>query len=485
MMGLPLERIITQEMCTDLIRRINDFCTGDGNVSVNIAGWWNGELQWARNRVWIATDRRDIRISIQRGIQGGHGVVSVNQLDDASLKAAVAAAERVAHRTASQARSEMLPPPPELPNPTPTIWSDATYNVTASTREELARTLMQGAEDVGLLSAGYLEMRAGAYSVSGGSSGSEAWDDAQQKLSILHGSPNVQSTYVTYTQAQCSMTVRHPKGLGSGWAGLSGYNWGKIDGKALSDRALQKCISSLNPVKIEPGRYTVILEPQAMCDLLEPMMINFARDKAETGFGPWVQSFDESLGIWRSKLGAKVVDERITISHDPMDPELGILAWRGLTSLTWIDSGVLKTLEFQRTKYALPMLNEATDASRRPAFRMSGGNSSIDEMIQSTKRGLLITRLSDVLLLDRESLISTGVTRDGLWLIENGQISKSVQNMRFTESPLFVLNQIEELGIPTPVFRPMTGAYQIGLRPAVVPAVKANDFSFTSLNDAI
>ncbi len=484
-MELSPDRIITREACADLMLRIRDFCTKDGSVGVDVFGWWNGELQWARNRVWVATDRRDIRIDIQRKIRGGNGVVSANQLDDASLKAAVAAAERVAQRVASASSSEFLPPPPVLPNPTPQVWSDATYNVTASMRSELARSLMQGAEDAGLLSAGYLEMRAGVSATSGVASGSKGWDEAQQELSVLRRSSDVPLTYSTYTQAQCSMTVRHPKGLGSGWAGLSGYDWGKINGKLLADQALKKCLTSLNPVKIEPGRYTVILEPQAICDLLEPMMLSFGRSGAEEGRGPWAQSFDNALGIWRTKLGMKIVDERISISHDPMDPELGVLSGPGIAPLTWIEHGVLKTLEFPRTTYALPMLNEAMGAHGRRAFRMSGGNSSIEAMILTTKRGLLVTRLSEVLLIDATSILSTGVTRDGLWLIENGKISKSVHNMRFTESPLFVLNQLEELGVPVPVFRPVRGAYQVGLRPAIVPALKANDFSFTSLNDAI
>ncbi len=89
-------------------------------------------------------------------------------------------------------------------------------------------------------------------------------------------------------------------------------------------------------------------------------------------------------------------------------------------------------------------------------------------------------------MLDGSSLLSTGLTRDGLWLIENGKISKAVHNMRFTESPLFVLNQVQDLGEPVPVFRPMFGGdYTMGLRPAVVPPLKANDFSFTSLSDAV
>jgi predicted Zn-dependent protease len=98
-------------------------------------------------------------------------------------------------------------------------------------------------------------------------------------------------------------------------------------------------------------------------------------------------------------------------------------------------------------------------------------------MIATTKRGLLVTRLSGVNVLDSQSMLMTGLTRDGLWLVENGKISKAVKNFRFTESPLFVLNSLDQLGEPVPVYSPDL--------PAIVPPLKARDFSFTSLVDAV
>lgn len=118
---------------------------------------------------------------------------------------------------------------------------------------------------------------------------------------------------------------------------------------------------------------------------------------------------------------------------------------------------------------------------------MSGGTTSVDEMIATTQRGLLVTRFTDIRGLDGNSLLSTGLTRDGLWLIEHGKISKAVKNLRFTESPLFVLNSIDQLGVPVPIFRPVRNAYEqeVPLTPAIVPPLKSRDFSFTSTIDAI
>jgi predicted Zn-dependent protease len=115
---------------------------------------------------------------------------------------------------------------------------------------------------------------------------------------------------------------------------------------------------------------------------------------------------------------------------------------------------------------------------------MSGGESSIDEMIRTTKRGLVVTRFSNIRRLDATSMLATGLTRDGLWLVENGKITKAVKNFRFTESPLFMLNAIEQLGVPVPVFRP-TREEGGALTPAIVPPLKVRDFSFTSTIDAI
>jgi predicted Zn-dependent protease len=282
------------------------------------------------------------------------------------------------------------------------------------------------------------------------------------------------------------MTVRDPDGAGSGWAGASGSDWGRIDAPALAARALEKCVASRHPVALEPGRYTVILEPQAVADLVELIAGSLSRQDPESGSGPWALAPDQALSIWRTKLGLKVIDERITITHDPADPQLGIVPQPWMTPVTWIDRGILTALSYDRD-YSLEKLNENAPSRGMIGYRMSGGETSIDEMIRSTTRGLLVTRFSNILELDAQSLLGTGVTRDGLWLIEHGKISKAVKNLRFTESPLFALNSIEQLGTPVPVFRPVRDPYEqaFPLTPAIAPALKVRDFSFTSAVDAI
>jgi predicted Zn-dependent protease len=108
---------------------------------------------------------------------------------------------------------------------------------------------------------------------------------------------------------------------------------------------------------------------------------------------------------------------------------------------------------------------------------MSGGVTTIDEMIATTKRGLLVTRFWDTEIIDKPSVLCSGMTRDGLWLIENGEIRHPIKNFRFTESPLFAFNQVDQLGVPVPVFSPGV--------PATCPPIKVRDFSFTAMVDAV
>lgn len=492
------DRLITEQRAREIYKRLQKMQSGNGVLGVQVRAWWSGSLRWARNRVSLASDRRDMEIRITRHNEIGFGAILTNQTDDESLTSAIRAAERLmlGGNSGPQLTHDGIKwIPPLLPFPETPIWSETTYNVTAKQRAALAQPLTVGAEEQGLLSAGFLQMyvlEQQAY----GASVSLRRDLAKQPVpdSSSYGDGANRDAreegYTRYTEAQCSMTVRHPQGLGSGWAGLSSYDWSAIDAEVLATRALDKCVKSLNPVAIEPGRYTVILEPQAVAQLVEPLVSALQSRVIHEDLrrqGVFSLGVDQAIGIRRTKLGLQVIDKRISISHDPMDPELGVLPKLGLTPITWIDHGTLTTLGYDRGRsvddYSLAQLNDNLPALSRRSFRMTGGTTKIDEMVATTERGLLVTRFSNIAGIPGGglSLLHTGLTRDGLWLIEGGVITRAVKNMRFTDSPLFLLNQVDLLGVPVPVFRP--GKYD--LRPAVVPPVKADDFAFTATIDAV
>ena len=476
---IDAERLLTAAQCDELFRRVQALARGGGYSSLMAESWWQGELRWGRNRVSLSSERRDIRLTVHRRAEtGGSGSVVTNQLDDASLESAVRAAERMAQLGATPGRGfGFYPKLPEYePYTKNRIWSDATYNLDTEARGAEARSMIELAEKQGMLAAGYLEVRGASRALLG--------DDYPELRSNPHAFWHL--PYTRWTHAHCSTTVRDSKGTGSGWAGASSYDWNAVQSGALAERALEKCLASRDPVAVEPGRYTVILEPQAVADIVEALANTLRqREQPEQGHGPWYLGFDDALRLYRSKLGLKVVDERITIEHDPADPLLGILM--GVTEwpepVKWITNGVLTNLGHHLSTDIMQL--EGHHHLRGPdGYRMSGGTTSIEEMIATTKRGLLVTRFSNLRGLDGRSLLLTGLTRDGLWLIENGKITKPVKNFRFTESPLVVLNSIEQLGEPVPVFRPARSAFG-SPTPAIVPPLKVRDFSFTSLIDAV
>jgi predicted Zn-dependent protease len=444
------ERYMSREDSANLFKRILALTTGGGETSANMDSHWIGNLRWARNRVTTAGDTTNHTVRILRTINGATGFSATNKFDDESLRIAVQAAEHIVQFYPEYPDASPMPGKQQYLQPK--IWSDTTYNVGALQRSNMAREFVQPALKEKLVAAGYLQVGATSRSIYN-TSGMDA--------------------YYVETLARYSETVRNPTGTGSGWAGVDQNDWAKIDAKAISATALKKCIDSADPVAIEPGRYTLIMEPQAVHDLM--LSAIFALDRYAAEHFQTVYT----LRPGQSKIGLKVFDERIVISSDPTDPECGYIPfdYEGYPyrPVTWVQNGILKELAYSR-QYALSQLGSGVPLPNSYSYRIQGGSTTVDEMISKTKRGLLVTRLSDVHVIDSASLLSTGVSRDGLWLIESGKISKAVKNMRFTDSPMFAFNNIESIGPAKRVY----ASY-----PTIVPTIKVNDFNFTSLSDAV
>jgi predicted Zn-dependent protease len=280
-----------------------------------------------------------------------------------------------------------------------------------------------------------------------------------------------------------SVTARTSDGTGSGWAAWVGEDWSKADPNALVARAIDLAQRSRNPVAVEPGHWTVIMAPEAWGAL--------ARFIGATSVGTLVGELADAGGMPFSKpgggnkLGLKVFDERVTLSADPMDPEAPFLAFDlgnwfrpyHYEPVTWVDHGVLKMLSYSaRAGAAAHGIGSVINSG---ALRMSGGPTSIEEMIATTPRGIYVTRFANIGLFSSETLFMSGVTRDGTFLIENGKITKPIKNMRFEDSPMFCLNNLEAIG---PAKRVAIGGLHT---PYFMPAIKVRDFAFTSLTDAV
>jgi predicted Zn-dependent protease len=446
--------LLSREACQDIANRAIALRRAPGDLRVGVGNSWRGSVRWARNRITGAGDRRDIVVKIQSRFGWNRVAVTTSRTDDEGLALAVDEVERLLQDGYGIEDSDPLPPR-RTDFPRTTVWSDATVRLAPDQRAALADRMIQPVAAAGLSSAGYLSVGANV----------ESWFGKDGE-----------ANYCTRTSAECSVTVRDPKGSGSGWAGGSSYDWSKIDPEALAARARAKCETSRQPAALEPGRYAVVLEPQAVGDLLALIVEYLGREPAEQGFGPFADPARPGF----SKLGQRLLDARIDVTFDPADPELGVCPFddegEPMVLAPWFRQGVLTALAYDR-RYGVNNFNRNAALPHTSAIRMSGGPTSVAEMIASTRRGLLVTRFSGAKVLDVVSLLSTGHTRDGLWLIENGKVTRPVKNFRFTDSPLFLLNSVESLGAPVPVFHPAS--------PMIVPPLKASSFNFTRLVDAV
>ncbi|MBU1355434.1 MAG: TldD/PmbA family protein [Candidatus Edwardsbacteria bacterium] len=249
----------------------------------------------------------------------------------------------------------------------------------------------------------------------------------------------------------------------------------ELDPEKVASIAIQKCLGGLNPKALEPGDYTVILEPEAVTT---PLMF-----LAWLSFG--ALSVQENLSCLSGKLGQKLMGDNITITDDAYHP---LAVWaepfdsEGMPKkkVSIIEKGVakgpvydLKTAAKDRTEttgHGLPQPNTWGPMPRN--IILEGGSSTLEDMIKSTKRGVLVTRFWYNRVVDRKIPIITGMTRDGTFLIEDGKISCGVKNMRFNQDLVEFFNNVETLGVPE------------SQENMVVPPLKVNNFHFTGLTEA-
>lgn len=459
------DNLLTSDQAHALAQRVIGMAKAD-ETRVAISSGWSGNTRFAGGEITTSGESNDTTVSITSTIGKRRASASTNVLEDASLRRTVDLAERLAKLSPED--PEIMP---ELGPQTYTPVSgfiDATASLGGDARAVAARRVIERAGQTGVAAgdvfvAGYLEANAGSQAIAN-----------SKGLFAYHRS----------TDANLSTTVRTPDGTGSGWASAGARNWSAIDPGALGVRAAQKAVASRNPTAIEPGMYTVVLEPQAVADLVPLLAGAFNARAADEGRSP----FSKKGG--GTKLGEKIASDSVTIYSDPTDADLLTSPFDGeglpLQRRVWIENGVLKNLNYSRywaqKQGAQPTGGGGSGGGGGGGFgggfpgglKMAGGIKSLDELIAGTERGVLVTHFFYIRSLDQRTVLLTGLTRDGTFLIENGKISRSLKNFRWNESPLFMLNKIEDMSRAEP-----TAAGQ------VMPAIRAHDFNFTSLSDAV
>jgi predicted Zn-dependent protease len=212
----------------------------------------------------------------------------------------------------------------------------------------------------------------------------------------------------------------------------------------------------------------VILEPAAAADLIQ-LMMNMNARQADEG-----RSFYSKKG-GGTKIGEKIVDERVNIYTDPWHDNVPVSPWSGdgmpRKKMDIIKGGTVTNLFYDRY-WAEKKGVEPTSFPGN--MIMEGGKASLEDMIKDTKKGVLVTRFWYIRAVDPQTLLYTGLTRDGTFYIENGKIKHPIKNFRFNESPIIMLNNLETLGKQV-----RTGNGQL------IPYLKVRDFTFSSLSDAV
>ena len=278
--------------------------------------------------------------------------------------------------------------------------------------------------------------------------------------------------YFRSSLAEFSVTARSADGTGSGYYAGDHFDVAKLDAQAIVAQAVGKAVRSRAPKPIEPGVYPVILEPQAVADLLGFLTGSLDARTADEGRS----AFSGKDG--KTRVGEAIFNEKLNLYSDPLHPDMpatpstaeGIPASR----LSLIKAGVLENLGYSRF-WAQEKKRDASPGPVNYILESTQAPTSMDDMIKGMARGLVISRFWYVRQVDPRSLMITGLTRDGLWWVEKGRIQYPVRNLRFNQSVLAMLApwNVEAIGAPE------------RRAPLMVPALKLSGFTFTSISDAI
>ncbi len=442
--------ILSKEQAQALLKKVLSYSKAD-ECEVNLTGTDGGNVRYARNSVSTSGIISQSQLVVASAYGKKLGIATINEFDDASLEKVVRRSEELA---------QLAPENPEyVPFLGPQKYNESktyvqsTASITPKQRSELVEQSLKVAKDTKTVAAGFLEDNNG-YAAMMNSKGLFA--------------------YNTSTNTNFSVTVRTEDGKGSGYA-TRGYNdITKLDTKTATQIAADKAVKSAAARAIEPGKYTVILEPAAVAVLLENIFFGLDARQSDEG-----RSFMSKAG-GGTRLGEKMVDERVNIYSDPQNPELPTSPWSGdgrpQEKVSWIEKGVMKNFTWSRywaeKKGAAPI-------PQPDAIIMEGGTKSLEELIKGTKKGVLVTRLWYIRSVDPQTLLLTGLTRDGTFYIENGEIKYPIKNFRFNESPIIMLNNLEELGKQE---RTVSVESNINY---LLPPIKVRDFTFSSLSDAV
>ncbi len=444
-------KILNQEETKRIADKVMSLSKADECI-VTINGSRTGNIRYARNAVSTAGLVENTQLAVAVAFGKKQGTAVINEFDDKSLAKAVQRAEELAKLAPEN--PEFMPTPDKQAFKASSTFSKSTDAINPEYRAQVAAYSIEACKKKGLVAAGFFTDQSSFETV------------ANSRGVFGHQS----QTGIDFT-----CTVRTEDGRGSGWVRRDANDVNKFDPRAAAEVAMEKAIRSAEAKALEPGRYTVILEPAATSDLLAYMFNSFDARSADEG-----RSFLAKKG-GGNRMGEKLFDEQVNVWADPWDKDIPVLPWDNQTLLARERMDIIKNGKIASMNYS-PFWGkkQGQRAVGQPGnIIMSGGSKPTEELIASTKKGILVTRTWYIRMVDPQTVLLTGLTRDGTFYIENGKIKHPVKNFRFNESPVSMLNNIEELGRPE-VLAGDESQFQL-----LIPAMKVRDFNFTSLSDAV
>jgi len=463
--------MLAYEQAGDIFDRIKKLSSAD-EVEVHFSGGRFALTRFANNAIHQNVAEENHGISVRTVFGSRTARAATNRLDDESLRQVVRSSEGLAK--VQHPDPDLLPMPSSeevgvkgaagSPSSTPSRHFDETAAITPETRAEGVRKIVGVAERHKLTTAGVF------------SSG--------QSFEGIFNSRGL-SRWHKQTSAEVSITMIAPDS--SGWQKASSPDAANVDPVALAETAAKKAIDSAHPRPIPAGKYTVILEPAAVLDII--------------GFMFWDCSgmaILDQRSFLTGRIGTKLFGDNITIWDDVRDPQQSGAPFDGegvsrhrveLVENGWVKRVVyarataerMKRSEYkdnvgpiEATGHGLPLPNEIGEMPMNIVFAPADNPQSVEQMIASTERGILVTRLWYIREVEPFEKMLTGMTRDGTFYIENGQLQGGVRNFRFNESLIHMLSNVEAMGPPVRA----AGEESFDM---VVPAMKVKDFNFTEV----
>ncbi len=423
---------------------------GVSDVEAIVTSHTEALTRFANNTIHQNVAETARHFSVRAVTDGRTARASTNRLDGGSVRRVVEQA--IALTRASEPDPELLPLADPAEYTRLDRWFEATSEASPADR---ARAV---AEAIGVVeSAG--QTAAGIYSTG-------------QSSFAIYNSRGVAAEY-RETMSRFSITAMAPDS--SGWAKASACDCRALDPVALAKSAAGKAAASRNPREIPAGRYTVILEPAAVLDLVGQMFGDFSATALRDG-----RSF------LNDRVGKQIFGRNITIHDDALHAMQSGAAFDGegvpRKRLTLVEDGVVRDIAYCRaaaavagvspTGHGFPLPNEYGEAPAN--IVIAGGESTVEQMVASTGRGVLVTRLWYIREVDPYEKIFTGMTRDGTFLVENGEVVAGLRNFRFNQGLMEMLSKVEML---SPSVR-ATGEETFDM---VAPAMKIGDFRFTEV----